>query len=286
MNNLASDYESSTKLQPINVINRTNASVIRIDNETIYPSKLGNFISSNNEQGVSTYQQPASSQQNHTKPKQKLVCYYASPVTLDHPHELYPNQIDPHLCTHINVGIVFIENNTLIIDDTMSELFKQMTNLRQSNSDLKILIWIGGPSDSVGFVQMIEKHETRKEFIKSVKAALMTYRLDGIDLDWEFPISSFRRRLHFSMLLHQIRREYEREQRTYILSVAVAAPEGIAYFAYDINIINENCDYVNIMTYDYHFYSQASPFTGTCSFTMTDNSNILLIWNLSNIFRP
>lgn len=81
--------------------------------------------------------------------------------------------------------------------------------------------------------------------------------------DWEFPITSYRRRMHFSQLLHEIRREYEREQRTYILSVAVAAPEGIAYFAYDIGIINENCDYVNIMTYDYHFYSKSSPFTGT-----------------------
>lgn len=70
--------------------------------------------------------------------------------------------------------------------------------------------------------------------------------------------------MHFSQLLHEIRREYEREQRTYILSVAVAAPEGIAYFAYDIRIINENCDYINIMTYDYHFYSKSSPFTGMC----------------------
>lgn len=263
MNNLASDYDSSIKLQPMNAVNRTNGSVIRIDNETIYPSKLGNFIPSNNEPSVSSYQRPAmSSKQNHTKPKQRLVCYYASPVAFNHPHELYPNQIDPLLCTHINVGLVSIENNTLVIDDTLSELFKQMSGLRRYNPDLKVLIWIGGPSDSLGFVQMIENHATRKDFIKSIKAALMTYRLDGIDLDWEFPITSYRRRLHFSQLLHEIRREYEREQRTYILSVAVAAPEGIAYFAYDINIINENCDYVNIMTYDYHFYSESSPFTG------------------------
>lgn len=245
------EYASSMKLKPISAVNRSNVSVIRIESETIYPSKLGNFV---------PYSQQ---QQNRTKPQQRLVCYYASPIALNHPHALYPNQIDPYLCTHINVGIVTIKNNRLVIDDTLNELLKQMSSLQRINADLKILIWIGGPSDSGGFINMIENHANRKEFIQSVKATLMKYRLDGIDLDWEFPIIKYRRRLHFSQLLHEIRREYEREQRTYILSVAAAAIEGIAYFAYDINVMNENCDYVNIMTYDYHFYSSAAPFTGT-----------------------
>lgn len=156
----------------MHALNDSNVSVIRIDNEIIYPSKLGKFIPSSSEQSV----KPTNPQ------KQRLVCYYESPAVLNHPHELYPNQIDPKLCTHINVGLVNIANNTLVIDNTLSELFKQMSSLRRQNSDLKVLMWIGGPSDSLAFVQMIENHATRKEFIKSVKAALMTYRLDGIDL--------------------------------------------------------------------------------------------------------
>lgn len=171
-NRLPFDYESSIKLHPSNAFNYSNVSVIRIDNEIIYPSKLGKFIPSSSRQAMQ--------QQNQTK--QRLVCYYESPSVLNHSHELYPNQIDPKLCTHINVGLVSIENNTLVIDSTLGELFKQMSNLRRLNSDLKVLMWIGGPSDSLGFVQMIENHASRKEFIKSVKAALMTYRLDGIDL--------------------------------------------------------------------------------------------------------
>lgn len=84
----------------------------------------------------------------------------------------------------------------------------------------------------------------------------------GLDIDWEFPSAHNRERQHFSQLLHEIRREYEREHRTYLLSVAVAAPEGIAFYAYDIGEINNYADYVNIMSYDYHFYTKASPFTG------------------------
>lgn len=165
------------KLHPSNALNHTNGSVIRIDNEIIYPSKLGKFIPSNGGQKTKIAPQ-----------KQRLVCYYSSPAVLNHTHELYPNQIDPKLCTHINVGIVSIENNTLVIDNTLGELFKQMSNLRRHNNDLKVMMWIGGPTNSLGFINMIENHASRKEFIKSVKAALMTYRLDGIDLGKDFTL--------------------------------------------------------------------------------------------------
>lgn len=183
---MPSEYESSIKLHPTNELNHSNGSVIRIDNEIIYPSKLGKFIPSSSGQSPSPYLPTTDGdfkQQNQMHPQQqRLVCYYASPAVLNHSHELYPNQIDPKLCTHINVGIVSIQNNTLVIDSTLDELFKQMSSLRRLNADLKVLIWIGGPSDSLGFIQMIENHANRKEFINSVKAALMTYRLDGIDL--------------------------------------------------------------------------------------------------------
>lgn len=276
--NSISDDSSTNEPRIKNAANRS--SVIRIDNETIYPSKLGNFISSAQQTSSSVSSSAAiissslpvsssSSQrsQNGTDQQSKLVCYYSSPQALNLSHQLYPNQIDPYLCTHINVGVVVVENNTMVIDNTLKELFKQMTTLKRVNADLKILIWVGGPSDSPGFVDMIKNHANRKQFIRSLKSTLETYRLDGVDLDWEFPVTHNRQRQHFSQLLHEIRREYEREHRTYLLSVAVAAPEGIVYFAYDINEINQYCDYVNIMTYDYHMYAKSAPFTGILSST-------------------
>lgn len=239
------------------------AAVIRIGNETIYPSKLGNFISSGSNQLTLSQDAMITSQNSsQTDIQQRLVCYYAAPSTLNHPQDLYPDHIDPFLCTHINVGIINIAKNHIVIDDTLNLLFHQMAALKRFNSNLKILLWIGGPADTSDFIDMIENHANRKEFIRSIKHVLETYRLDGIDLDWEFPTTYDRQKQHFSQLLHEIRREYEREHRTYLLSVAVAAPEGIAYFAYDIAEINAYCDYVNIMTYDYHFYSRSSPFTG------------------------
>uniref|UniRef100_A0A182KFR7 GH18 domain-containing protein n=1 Tax=Anopheles christyi TaxID=43041 RepID=A0A182KFR7_9DIPT len=228
--------------------------VKELDSERIFPSRFGNYI----------YSKEA---MNGLPPSPKIVCYYTTPALQARAggpslrHVLQPGQIDPYLCTHLNIGIIEIINNTLYIDDDVREALESTKQLRRVNPTLRILLWVGGASVG-GFATMVENHATRKLFIQSVKATLEHYHLDGVDLDWEFPDNGGKRRMHFSQLLHEIRREYQREHRTYILSVAVAPQETIAYMAYDVGEINSYADYVNLMTYDYHFYSPDLPQTG------------------------
>lgn len=47
-----------------------------------------------------------------------------------------------------------------------------------------------------------------------------------------------------------------------LTKIVIYLQEGIAFFAYDVGELNNYADYVNIMTYDYHFYSKETPFTG------------------------
>ncbi|XP_050083255.1 chitinase-like protein 3 [Anopheles aquasalis] len=226
--------------------------VKQLDNERILPSRLGNYI----------YSQEAASGQ---PVRPKLVCYYTTPDLGTVPsglrHILLPEHIDPLLCTHLNIGIIGIDNCTLLIDENVRASLNRTKALKRTNPALKILLWIGGGSVG-GFSAMVENHANRKRFIQSVKGTLEQYRLDGIDLDWEFPDSGGKRRMHFSQLLHEIRREYQREHRTYILSVAVAPQATLAYLAYDVGEINSYADYVNLMSYDFHFYSPDLPQTG------------------------
>ncbi|XP_055624502.1 chitinase-3-like protein 1 [Toxorhynchites rutilus septentrionalis] len=225
-----------------------------LENERILPSKFGNFI----------YSREMSK---GTKETAKIVCYYTTPsMSADSGNvrlrsSLYPERIDPYLCTHLNVGVIGIVNGTLFIDQDLRAVFNSTRQLKKANRDLKVLLWVGGGGIG-GFSEMVANHASRKQFIKSLKENLELYQLDGVDLDWEFPGSGNKNRMHFSQLLHEIRREYQREHRTYILSVAVAAPATIAYLSYDVREINSYADYVNIMTYDYHFYSGFTPQTG------------------------
>lgn len=198
-------------------------------------------------------------------PKETLiVCYYTSYNADMHYEDLNLTQINGTLCTHINVGMAFLNNSSISISKGLKEvLINDMPRLKTKYLNLKFLLCIGGGgSSSDGFSDMVKNHQNRKKFIQSLKEVLRTYQLDGCDLDWEFPSAYNRERMHFSQLLYEIRQEYVREKRPYLLSVAVAAPEGIAIFAYDVAEINKYADYVNLMSYDYHFYTKGTPFTG------------------------
>lgn len=195
----------------------------------------------------------------------RLVCYYNFPNKLEGvlSDELLPKDIDPHLCTHLNVGFIPIVNNSLeLAENHKLYLNTQIKDLRERNKELKVLFWVGGGAFDYGFTDMVKDHKSRKQFIKSLKFNLEKYSVDGVDLDWEFPSPYNKDRQHFSQLLHEIRREYKREHRPYLLSIAMPAPVQYQDALYDIDVINENVDFVNVMAYDYNLYSPSTPYTG------------------------
>uniref|UniRef100_A0A1A9WA71 GH18 domain-containing protein n=1 Tax=Glossina brevipalpis TaxID=37001 RepID=A0A1A9WA71_9MUSC len=196
--------------------------------------------------------------------KKLIVCYYSLPNADNNLNNLRLSNVNGSLCTHINVGMTYVQNFSIVIAEELQDVLEnEVPKFRVQYPQSKLLLWVGGGgSSSLGFANMIKTHKTRKIFIQSLKHILRTYQLNGCDLDWEFPSAYNRERQHFSQLLYEIRAEYVREKRPYLLSVAVAAPEGIAYFAYDVGEINKYANHVNIMTYDYHFYTKSTPFTG------------------------
>lgn len=199
-----------------------------------------------------------------------ISCYYNPPSNFSDRSELLPDAIHPHLCTHINVAFAEVVNKTIHLSDNLKKTVKDILQLKKINPNLKILLSIGGAGERNGFSEMIIDHASRKIFIKSIKAFLKEFKLDGVDLDWEFPAvhnselhnGHSRERQHFSQLLREIRKEYEREKHNFLLTIAAGAPEIIVDNAYDVDQLNVYTDYVNIMTYDFHFYSRATPFTG------------------------
>ncbi|KOB67109.1 Cht11 [Operophtera brumata] len=198
---------------------------------------------------------------------QVISCYYNTPSG-DGSAQLQPSGIGPRLCTHINVAFARIVNKSIHLEHSQYDALQQVVKLKQNNPMLKVLLSVGGAGENNGFSEMVINHASRKIFIKSIKKVLKDYSLDGIDLDWEFPVVhdqrelSARERQHFSQLLREIRLEYIREKRDYILSVALAAPQSIVDVAYDVDQINLYVDFANIMTYDFHYYTKFTPFTG------------------------
>lgn len=94
-----------------------------------------------------------------------------------------------------------------------------------------------------------------------------TYKLDGLDLDWEFP--------NFPRLPFSTSREFERTGlteivkclrlafgRKYLLTCAVAAQEMVLSASYEISEIVNEVNWLNLMTYDYSLFKFYTPFTG------------------------
>lgn len=230
------------------------------------PSKWGSFIYSKDSAGATN------------ESGFRLVCYFNHDTD---PLQLKVTDISPKLCTHLNVGIFDVQNYSLVMTEKIRSTLTDIQQLKTHNPELKILLWIGAAFTG-HFSEMVHTHANRKVFIRSIKAILEEFRLDGVDLDWEFPNGMTTERIHFAQLLHEIRREYQREHRTYLLSLAVAAPSILVDLTYDVREINENVDYVNIMTYDFHFYSKQTPWTGLNSPLYKRHSEAS-VWAMMNI---
>lgn len=90
----------------------------------------------------------------------KLVCYYNFPnQDVD---ALKPGQIDPFLCTHINLAFATIQNNSLYLDATQLKTVQAVVDLKKINLNLKILLSVGGAGNNDGFPQMVLNHTNRK----------------------------------------------------------------------------------------------------------------------------
>lgn len=167
-----------TEHQPKAFKNRSDSLVDKEEERVvIQPSKFGNYVYS-------------SEHAKHSKLPQnkKLICYYTTPryaarsVSTKRLEDdgLEIKNINPQLCTHLNIGIVEIFNCSLMIDEDLINAFKESNLLKARNENLKVLLWVGGADESQGFSEMVSTHANRKLFIQSLKSALEKYALDGV----------------------------------------------------------------------------------------------------------
>ena len=68
-----------------------------------------------------------------------------------------------------------------------AENFAVLRALKQQNPALQILVSVGGWTWSGGFSDMALTAASRRKFVESAVRFLDKYKLDGIDIDWEYP---------------------------------------------------------------------------------------------------
>jgi Chitinase len=195
--------------------------------------------------------------------EKKLVAYYAAWAAYS---GFTPDKIDAEKLTHVNYAFAKIGTDLRIemgYPDKDPSNYKKLNELKLKNPNLKTLISIGGWTWSDKFSDAALTEDSRKAFAKSCVEFIIKYGFDGIDLDWEYPVSgglpqNIRRssdKENFTLLLQKLRYELDKQGTTdkkhYYLTIAAGAGNS---FASNIELlkIQQYLDYAIIMTYDLH----------------------------------
>lgn len=197
--------------------------------------------------------------------KKMLVAYVAGYRDYDF------SKINASKITHINYAFANIRDGEVIFDTTKIDGknltpkdIETLIELKEKNKDLKVLVSVGGWSWSKGFSDAAISDETRTKFANSCVKFIEKYKLDGIDLDWEYPNQTGAGNIHrpedvqnFTLLLKEVRSaldEYSKQIKTekrFLLSIATGADQAYVDNT-ELAEIHKYLDFLNIMTYDFY----------------------------------
>lgn len=179
--------------------------------------------------------------------------------------------IDAKMLSHINYAFVNVKNNKAYLDQEQRDLenFSRLNTLKQQNPALQILISVGGWSWSENFSDAVLTDSLRKEFAKSCVAIIRKSKLDGVDIDWEYPgmpgeagnVYRPEDKENFTLMFEAIRKELNiLEKETGKKKLLTTATGGFANFLNhtEMGKAQQYLDYVNLMTYDYYPVKVAS----------------------------
>jgi chitinase len=146
--------------------------------------------------------------------------------------------------------------------------FNQLRKLKIMYPQIRVLISIGGWSDSYNFSDAALP-ENRAAFVSSCVDMFINGNFapgivdptvfDGIDVDWEYPAmpgmegNVYRPEdtQNFTALLAEFRSQLDAIDPDLLLTIA--APAGEPYYSkIELGLIHPYLDWINLMTYDYH----------------------------------
>ncbi|KAF6213693.1 hypothetical protein GE061_011415 [Apolygus lucorum] len=197
----------------------------------------------------------------------RVVCYYVIPSNNSRTtRPLPPEAVDPYFCSHIIIGFACVENATIQPkQDSYLQIYKKIIAFKKVNPSLKVMLSVEDMSAYGEFSRMVSSEMNRKKFVMDTVKFLTETGFDGLDLDWEFPSwpdGDLVQVSNYSLLISELRSYVNKEAKHLIISAAVAAPDLIIQQSYEVGELAKYLDFVNIMCYDYHMFSQFTPTTG------------------------
>ena len=178
-----------------------------------------------------------------------------------------PLDVPAEHLTHLNYAFAGIDGKSgrVVLTNPAADLrnFEQLRVLKQRNPGLRTLLSVGGWDDSTFFGRAAATEESRRLFAQSCLELILAHGFDGIDLDWEYPVSggpagivnSPADRENFTLLLAAVRSALDgqgrMDGRKYELTIA-GAPGNEYLKKIEGQKVAELVDHIFVMGYDMH----------------------------------
>ncbi|RDC65698.1 glycoside hydrolase family 18 protein [Adhaeribacter pallidiroseus] len=172
--------------------------------------------------------------------------------------------ISANKLTHINYAFVDVKGNRAFLTNLATDTtnFRKLNLLKKQNPELKILISLGGWSWSENFSDAVLSDTSRQAFAASCVRIMQENKLDGVDIDWEYPAikgeegNVFRPEdtQNFTLMFAAIRQELDKlgtqTGQKYLLTTAIPTFTDFINHT-EMGKAQQYLNYINMMTYDY-----------------------------------
>ncbi|OAB48052.1 glycoside hydrolase [Paenibacillus antarcticus] len=169
-------------------------------------------------------------------------------------------------CQNANIPLQkdYVFDGEMVIGDPEVDFnnFKSFATIKEQNPHLKLMISVGGWTWSNNFSNMAMTEVTRRAFANSVVDFLREYGIDGIDIDWEYPVEGGESdnsrspldKENFMLLVKTVREALDAagsvDGKYYLQTIASGQGDNFTVNADFVNSA-KYLDFINIMTYDY-----------------------------------
>ncbi len=199
----------------------------------------------------------------------KVIAYYVGSRNMP------VAEIPGNFITHINYAFANIKDGRMVEGHSNDSLkLMELQRLKQKFPHLRVLVSVGGWSWSDHFSDVALTVSSREIFAQSALDFIHKYRLDGIDLDWEYPgqpgednVYRPEDKQNFTLLLQSMREKLDGDEQElanhpdhhYLLTIASGANQRYLDHI-ETPEAARILDFINIITYD--FYGSWTSVTG------------------------
>ncbi|KAI0197886.1 hypothetical protein F4808DRAFT_473454 [Astrocystis sublimbata] len=224
-----------------------------------------------NKDGCPTPPRPSCSASTDAMAADVRIAYYGAWSATRDCDSMQPENIPAGVLTHINVAFEFITAEFEITDE-VGAIAGRVSRLKRIYPGLRVNIALGGwvfndPPTATRFSDMASTVPNRRKFVKSLIRYMQKYALDGVDLDWEYPVADDRGGVakdfdNLVLLAAEIREAFDSYDPGWQFTMTL--PSSYWYLrGFNIKSLEKYVEWFNVMTYDIHgLWDQKNLWTG------------------------